>query len=268
MKYMFLIYGAEDAWTEDERTACMIESMGVCEDLAAQGKFLAASPLEPVATARTVRVRDGETLVTDGPFAETTEQLGGYYILDLDHLDEAIAVATKLPPVKKGTVEIRPLFPLDGLPASRNPPADAGDVSETAYILLCHDDEAAWRKEGPEAMDAAMTEALAIVRDLNDSGRYVSASPLHSSEKATCVRVRNGKRTIIDGPFAETNEVLGGYYVILAENQGQAVQVAARHPGARFGSVEVRPLFDLSALKNRNGNSSSRVDFHAGQSTR
>ncbi len=116
MKYMLLIYGAEGRWTEEERKACMVESMGICDQLAAQGKYVASPPLESVTTAATVRVRAGRTLVTEGPLAETTEQLGGYYILDLEHLDEGIAVASKLPPVSKGTVEIRPLFPLDGLP--------------------------------------------------------------------------------------------------------------------------------------------------------
>src|SRR5213595_1456813 len=90
---MLLIYGAEGSWTEDERRDCMIESLGICDRLAAQGKFLGASPLQSVTTAASVRVRDGRTLVTDGPFAETTEQLGGYYLLDLADLDEAIAVA-------------------------------------------------------------------------------------------------------------------------------------------------------------------------------
>src|SRR5438270_11351655 len=105
MKYMFLMYGVEGDWTDDERTACMTESLKVCDELASRGKYLAASPLESVSTARTVRVRGGEALITEGPFAETTEQLGGYFVLDLEHLDEAIAVATRLPPVRKGTVE-------------------------------------------------------------------------------------------------------------------------------------------------------------------
>src|SRR5262249_8419826 len=109
MKYMLLIHGAEDAWTEDSRRACMVESLSICNELAAQGKFLDASPLQSVRTAASVRLRDGRTLVTDGPFAETTEQLGGYYVLDLADLDEAIAVAARLPPATKGTVEIRPL---------------------------------------------------------------------------------------------------------------------------------------------------------------
>jgi hypothetical protein len=247
MKYMLLVYGKESGWTEEERRDCMVESLRICDQLAAQGKFLSSSPLESVTTAMTVRVRDGQTLVTDGPFAETTEQLGGYYILELAHLDEAIAVASKLPPVTKGTVEIRPLLQLDGLPAER--PLPAADGSSTPFMLLCYDDEKAWRAAGPDAVRAAMSEAAALARRLSDAGKYVSASPLHAAATATCVRVRDGKRTITDGPFAETHEVLGGYYVILAENRDAAARVAARHPGAPLGAVEVRPLFDLSGLK-------------------
>ena len=98
MKYMLLIYGAEDSWTEDERRACMVESLGTIEELAARGTYLGSSPLQSVTTAASVRVRDGRALVTDGPFAETAEQLGGYYVLELADLDEAIAVAARLPP--------------------------------------------------------------------------------------------------------------------------------------------------------------------------
>ncbi|WP_253157827.1 YciI family protein [Stieleria tagensis] len=109
---MLLIYGVEQDWTQQERQECMLESMGIAEELAAQGKFVSSSPLHSVSTATSLRVRDGKRQITDGPFAETTEQLGGYYIIDVDHLDEAIAIAERLPPAKKGTVEIRPLFPL------------------------------------------------------------------------------------------------------------------------------------------------------------
>ena len=112
MKYMLLIDGAESCWTEDERRECMVESMAICDDLAAAGR---ASPRRrpPASTATSLRVRDGKRQITDGPFAETTEQLGGYYIIDVENLDEAIAIAARLPPAKKGTgLEIRPLFPL------------------------------------------------------------------------------------------------------------------------------------------------------------
>ena len=249
MKYMLLIYGAEGCWTEDERRACMIESLGICDKLAAQGKYLAASPLQSVTTAASVRVRDGRTLVTDGPFAETTEQLGGYYVLDLPDLDAAIAVATRLPPATKGTVEIRPLLALDGPPPERPLPTATGDGSFTPFLLLCYDDEAAWDAAGPKALAEARAEAAALARRLSDEGRYLSASPLHPAATATCVRVRDGRRVVTDGPFAETHEVLGGYYLILAEDRATALRIAAQHPGVRVGAVEVRPLFDLSGLR-------------------
>ena len=112
MKYMLLIYGAESEWTEAERLDCMEKSGRICDELASQGKLVSASPLQPIFMATSVRVRGGQRLITDGPFAETVEQLGGYYILEVSNLDEAISIASILPPAKKGTVEIRPLFPL------------------------------------------------------------------------------------------------------------------------------------------------------------
>jgi hypothetical protein len=112
MQYMLLIYSDENCWTEKENQDCLAESMAICDELVAQGKLLSASPLRSVATATSLRVRNGKRLITDGPFAETTEQLGGYYLLDVQDLDEALAIAGRLPPAKKGTVEIRPLLPL------------------------------------------------------------------------------------------------------------------------------------------------------------
>lgn len=109
MKYMLLIYGPEEAWTEQERHDCMIESSAICDKLKAQGKLLDASPLRSVSTATTLRIRQGKRQVTDGPFAETREQLGGYYLIDVEDLDEAMAIASSLPPASVGSVEIRPL---------------------------------------------------------------------------------------------------------------------------------------------------------------
>jgi hypothetical protein len=119
MKYMLLIYMNEQAMNETERQQCYLESTQIAHKLHANGQYVAASPLQPVATARSVRVRDGKSLVTDGPFAETHEQLGGFYIIDAKNLDEAIDIAARLPPVKKGTVEIRPVMDIPGLPTSQ-----------------------------------------------------------------------------------------------------------------------------------------------------
>lgn len=115
MKYMLLIYSDEQTYTEGERGECMAESTEICHELQAQGKFIDASPLHSVTTATSLRIRGGKKIITDGPFAETTEQLGGYYIIDVKNLDEAMAIASRLPPVTKGTVEIRPIFELDNL---------------------------------------------------------------------------------------------------------------------------------------------------------
>src|SRR4051794_5206525 len=116
MKYMLLIYTDENAWTETERDSCFAESIQLTHQLDAEGKFLGASPLHPVATATSVRIRGGKRLVTDGPFAETHEQLGGYFLIDAQDLDEAIRIAARIPGARKGTVEVRPLLELAGLP--------------------------------------------------------------------------------------------------------------------------------------------------------
>ncbi|MBX9567318.1 MAG: YciI family protein [Candidatus Obscuribacterales bacterium] len=120
MKYMLLIYSDEKLWSDGERAECMAESTAICHELQAKGQFLGASPLHSVTAATSLRIREGKKLITDGPFAETTEQLGGYYIIDVKNLDEAIAIATRLPPAKKGTVEIRPIFELENLPEPSN----------------------------------------------------------------------------------------------------------------------------------------------------
>jgi hypothetical protein len=116
VKYMLLIYGAEDAMSSDERSKCYVESAQIARDLDAKGMYLGAHPLHFVSTATSVQVREGKRFVTDGPFAETREQLGGYFLIDASDLDEAIAVAGQIPGARVGTVEIRPVMEIDGLP--------------------------------------------------------------------------------------------------------------------------------------------------------
>ena len=108
MQYMLLVYADEQAWTEAERAACYLESTELAHRLKANGQFIATAPLQPVATATCVQVRTGKRLVTDGPFAETREQLGGYYLIDVPTLDEAIAWAARIPSAAHGCIEIRP----------------------------------------------------------------------------------------------------------------------------------------------------------------
>jgi hypothetical protein len=118
MKYMLLIYTDEKAWSDGERERCYVESTQLTHDLNAKGQYLGASPLQPVAMATSVRVRGGKRQVTDGPFAETREQLGGYFMVEAHDLNEAINIAARIPGAAKGTVEIRPVMELAGLPGA------------------------------------------------------------------------------------------------------------------------------------------------------
>jgi hypothetical protein len=119
MKYMLLVYYNEPAMTDAERERCYVESAQLTQDLHNEGKYVDASPLQLIETATSVRVRQGKKFVTDGPFAETHEQLGGYYVIDVKDLDEAIDVAARIPVATLGTIEIRPLLEIPGLPDAR-----------------------------------------------------------------------------------------------------------------------------------------------------
>ncbi|WP_225225571.1 YciI family protein [Komarekiella delphini-convector] len=116
MKYLLLIYLEENALSETEREDCYVKSAQLAQQLNSNGQYLATAPLHPVATATSVRVRDGKPLVTDGPFAETREQLGGFFLINAQDLDGAIAIAARIPAVQVGTVEIRPVIEVAGLP--------------------------------------------------------------------------------------------------------------------------------------------------------
>lgn len=114
MKYMLLIYLDEQSLSEAERQDCYAESTQLAHQLHSNGQYLAANPLHPTSMATSIRVRDGKRLVTDGPFAETHEQLGGYFLIEAKDLDEAIAVAARIPMARKGTVEVRPVIEIPG----------------------------------------------------------------------------------------------------------------------------------------------------------
>ncbi len=117
MQYLALIYDVEterQTWSEEQIQQNMDEYFSFTAETRANGQFIAGDALMPVATATSVRVREGEIVTTDGPFAETKEQLGGYYLLECKDLDEAIQLASKIPAARHGTIEVRPIMVLEG----------------------------------------------------------------------------------------------------------------------------------------------------------
>jgi hypothetical protein len=115
-------------------------------------------------------------------------------------------------------------------------------------MLLCYHDEQVWEEAGESAHQRAMDEAVQLCQQLKASGQYITASPLHPVSTATSVRVREGRRLVIDGPFAETREQLGGFYLIDAKDLDAAIAIAARQPGARLGTIEIRPIMEIAGF--------------------
>jgi hypothetical protein len=117
MRYILLIYDAESQWasmSEQQRGQMFQEYMTFTEGIKKSGHYVAGDPLQPTATSTTVRVRNGKTASTDGPFAETREQLGGYYIVNASNLDEATGIAARIPSARIGSIEIRPIMEVGG----------------------------------------------------------------------------------------------------------------------------------------------------------
>ncbi|HEV3117128.1 MAG TPA: YciI family protein [Gemmataceae bacterium] len=248
MKYMMLIYMEPNAMTDAQREDCFVESTQLAHNLAASGQYLGANPLHPTTTATSVRVRDGKTLVTDGPFMETREHLGGYFLIDAKNREEAIGIAARIPGARKGTVEVRPVqeIPvLSGAVADRRVDGAGGK----RYLLLCYTDEKHWQKVGEAARQKAIEQAVQQTQQIIAKGQYLSSAPLQPTSTAISVRVRDGKQLVTDGPFAETREQLGGYYHIDAKDLDEAIGIAARLKTCE-GTIEIRPILELTGLPN------------------
>jgi hypothetical protein len=191
-------------------------------------------------TALTVRVRDGETLVTDGPFAETKEFVGGFGLLDCADLDEAIEVVGKSPVARFLPFEIRPFQ--DGLRVAEPLASAFGREDDSAglpYLLT------AWTGRRPAGLldeQAVLQESEAWRQDLQAAGVYVFGGPLGGPETATTLRVRDGETQLSDGPFLEIEEFIASIDVVSCAGRQQAIDLAATHPFARYYAIEARPF--------------------------
>jgi len=115
-------------------------------------------------------------------------------------------------------------------------------------MLLVHHDEESFRKRADAERERMLQESVRLAQQLHANGQYRGAAPLHPSSETKCVRVRDSKPLVTDGPFAETREQLGGYFLIDAKNLDEAIGIAARIPGARIGTVEIRPVMEVAGL--------------------
>jgi hypothetical protein len=237
MKYMVFIICSDGLPAPEDLAVVQRECPGWIEEMEGRGVRLLGRELELPETAATVRVRDGETLVTDGPFAETKEFVAGFDVLECADLDEAIEVAAKHPASWFDTIEIRPF--VDGLELGETAQAFArgDDSAGSAYcLMMCLDGIPA----SPEEEAAVVHEGMTWGQDLTARRLQVLGHPLQHKDTATTVRVRDGETLISDGPFIETREFIGGIDVINCAGREQAIEIAAAHPLARHHMIEVR----------------------------
>jgi hypothetical protein len=240
MKYLLLIICDEGLPAPEELAVMQRELPGWAEEMKGRGVHLLGRELDLPETGATVRVRDGETLVTDGPFAETKEFVAGFNLLECAGLDEAIEVAVTCPISWFQTLEIRPFA--EGLRLGEEASAfGRGEDGDARPYLLTM-----WMGGTPAAPfddQAVMDEGEAWRQDLETRGLQVFGNALEGPETATTVRVRGEETLLSDGPFIETKEFIAGIDVVSCADRQQAIELAAAHPIARYHAIEVRPFW-------------------------
>jgi hypothetical protein len=239
MKYLALIWAAGLPAPQDV-AVMQRELPGWDKEMAGRGVRLLGRELDLPDTAATVRVRGGQTLVTDGPFAETKEFIAGFDLLECAGPDEAVAVAAKSPVSWFQAIEIRPFT--GGLRLGEQAPAFArqDDPAGTPYLLT------RWMGEtlaAPSGDRAVLAEDEAWRQDLATRGLHILGGALGSPEEATTVRVRGGQTLLSTGPGSSTGAFIAGIDVVGCADRQQAIQLAAAHPSARYHAIEVRPFY-------------------------
>jgi hypothetical protein len=239
MKYLSFIW-ADGLPTPEDLAVIQRELPGWAEEMDGRGVRLLGRELDLPETAATVRVRDGETLVTDGPFAETREFIAGFNLSECADLDEAIEVAAKCPISWFQAIEIRPFT--DGLRLGEKASAfgRGEDGAASPYLL------STWMGGTPAAPSgdrAVLDEGGAWRQDLEARGLHVLGSALGGADTATTVRVRGGETLLSDGPGIETEEFIAGIDVVSCADRQQAIELAAAHPIARYHAIEVRAFW-------------------------
>jgi hypothetical protein len=245
MTYLLLICIAETTeFTPGKNAAIRSATESWVAEMDGRGVRREGAPLRPVREATVVRIRDGEVLVSDGPFAETKEQIAGYDVVECSGLDEAIEVAARHPAAALGTIEVRP-FDSGGWwrPADRGRPG-----GHPEYLMIHCLDETAELSPADDCDvpgSAAARAQQAWDADTYAHGVKLAGGRLQPVSTARTVRVHDGEVLVTDGPFAETKEQVAGLNVLACASLAEAVEIAARHPTARIGTFELRRFSQL-----------------------
>lgn len=240
MRYMALIYTDE---TQDipygtpEWDQLMVEYRAFSAEAQRRNAMVAGDPLQSVETATTLRQVNGKVVTLDGPFAETREQLGGYYILDCKDQAEALELAAMIPSAKRGSIEVRAMAGHDA--RVMDPP------KQTRYMLLICGPQDDWLPDDDPGVVAAVKGHQRFTNWLIDRGEFVAGDALARASTAVTVRVRDGKVLLTDGPFAETREYIGGFYVLNVRDLDYMLELVGKFPMGPVGCYEIRPLLEV-----------------------
>jgi len=245
MQYLLIIagntgYSSDGAAAPEDLAVMQREIPRWVGEMNRRGVRLLGRELDLPGTAATVRVRQGEALVTDGPFAETREFIAGFNLLECADLDEAIEVAAGCPISWFHTLEIRPFMPGLRLGEQAFAFGRGEDGAARPYLLIM------WMGGTPAAPlddDAVKREGEAWRQDLEARGLQILGNALEGPDTARTIRVRDGEILLSDGPFTETKEFIAGLDVVSCADREQAIQLAAVHPIARYHAIEVRPFY-------------------------
>ena len=224
MEFMLLFMMPEGASKgEHEGFAAMNK---FANQLADAGVLRRGAPLVDEATC--VRVQQGKTLVSDGPFAESKEFVGGFWIIEASGRDEAIEIAGRTPHAHGGVVEVHPV-------RWRQTVEDPGNG--TPFMMVFAHEPGLTDPEG-----AKIREMLDFTEVLKRDGKFLETAPLAAEPLVARVETRGGKTLVTDGPFAEAKETVGGYALVRVAGRDEAVELAKRYPHAKWGTVEVREI--------------------------
>jgi hypothetical protein len=253
MKFAFLGYHSESNWgamSQSEQDAMVDDCFTYDAKLLKEGHMTDdGAALQPSRTAKILRWRNGAVVVTDGPFAETKEQLGGIGVLEANDVMHAVELLSKHPGLNYGaTFEIRPVDEeslqrkAEALAAIRSS-APAVDPEAQKFASMGYINEAGWAKKSPSDFDAMMKQCIAFDEARIENGQWLTGIALRTARAAKTLRANAGKVVVTDGPFAETKEYLGGLVVVALPSLDDAVEMLSKHPALPFGVVmEIRPV--------------------------